>query len=90
LPWVEFENLAIMKKTILKEKLERSFKLYDDLIEFLSEDTLAKRLPGLPSNELGQQLWCVVGARNSYLKALKAGEWKGFDCPMTWEETRSI
>lgn len=62
-----------MKKTI-EEKLERSFKLYEDLIEFLSEDTLSKKLPGLPSNELGQQLWCVVGARNSYLKVLEAGE----------------
>ena len=69
-----------MNKTI-KEKLERWFKLYEDLIEFLSEDALAEKLPGLPSNELGQQLWCVVGARNSYLKALKAGEWKGFDSP---------
>ena len=78
-----------MKNTI-KEKLERSFKLYEELIGFLSEDALAKKLPGLPSNELGQQLWCVIGARNSYLKALEAGEWKGFECPMAWEETRSI
>jgi len=41
-----------MKKTILKEKLERSFKLYEDLIEFLSEDTLAKK-PGAPRLAVG-------------------------------------
>ncbi len=73
----------------MEEKLKRSFKLYHDLIAFLPEASLSNNLPGLPSNELGQQLWCVVGARNSYLKALKAGEWQGFECNLAWEETGS-
>ena len=27
-------------------------------------------------------LWCVVGARESYFRALLAGEWKGFKCSL--------
>ena len=70
-------------------KLQRSFQLYSDLIDFIPEETLAQKLPELPSNTLGQQLWCVVGARNSYLKALRAGEWQGFECPLAWDKTTS-
>ena len=77
-----------MEKLIL-EKLQRAFALYDELIEFIPEEYLSQKIPGLPSNELGQQLWCVIGARNSYLNALKAGSWQGFECPLQWDETGS-
>ena len=71
------------------QKLKRAFDLYGDLMDFLPEESLSKKLPDLPSNEFGQQLWCVIGARNSYFKALKAGSWQGFECPLNWEETTS-
>ena len=76
-------------KQLLIERLDRSFRFYQDLIEFLPEQLLRSKLQGLPSNELGHQLWCVIGARNSYLNALKAGKWEGFSCPLSPEETGS-
>jgi len=76
-------------RQIVVEKLRRAMQLYDDLIEFLPEDSLSLKLSNLPSNELGQQLWCVIGARNSYLNALKAGSWQGFECPLSWEGAKS-
>ena len=66
--------------SILKEKLQRSFGLYDDLILELAEEDLKLNLAQLPSNTIGEQLWCVVGARQSYLKAILAGGWQGFTC----------
>ncbi|MBT4792218.1 MAG: hypothetical protein HON90_11655 [Halobacteriovoraceae bacterium] len=75
--------------TELKTRLNRSQKLYHSLVEELDKLDLSKKLASLPSNTIGQQLWCVIGARTSYLKAAKAGKWSGFECPLDWEKTTS-
>ena len=66
----------------VRTRLDRSFGLFRDLVESLDEAALASRLPGLPSNAIGLQLWCVVGARESYARAIEAGEWRGFSCSL--------
>lgn len=55
------------------DRFQRSFALYGDLVNGIEEESLASTLPGLPSNELGLQLWCVVGARESYARAITEG-----------------
>jgi len=72
---------------IIEESFERSFRLYSDLIDSLDEVTLNSKLPQLPSNTPGLQLWCVVGARESFSRAIKANQWSGFSCSL---ETASI
>lgn len=67
----------------LMASLERSFKLTHDLVVHLDEESLVLDLPGLPSNRVSQQLWCIVGARESYTRAIEAGSWKGFSCSLT-------
>ena len=64
----------------LQTRLLRAFQLTRDLAAHLDEASLNCDLPGLPSNRISGQLWCVVGARESYLRAIVAGEWKGFSC----------
>lgn len=66
----------------IKDSFARSFKLYQDLVVSLDEEKLNSKLPNLPSNTLGLQLWCVVGARESYSKAIAANEWSGFSCSL--------
>lgn len=66
----------------METRLTRSFQLYEDLLENLEESKLGEKLPGLRSNSLGLQLWCVVGARESYSRAIEAGEWSGFSCSL--------
>ncbi len=68
--------------TIIQASFERSFTLYRDLADSISDGVLGSKLPGLPSNTVGLQLWCVVGARESYARAIKAGEWAGFSCSL--------
>lgn len=67
----------------LKAKLDRSFTLTHDLVLHLEEISLNLDLPNLPSNRIAGQLWCIVGARESYLKAIEAGSWQGFSCSLT-------
>jgi hypothetical protein len=67
----------------LKAKLDESFKLTHDLVAHLDETSLSLDLPGLPSNRIAGQLWCIVGARESYTKAIEMGGWKGFSCSLS-------
>ncbi len=76
-----------MMKNQLKNRLELSNQLYLDLISHIPESLLASKLCDLPSNTIGAQIWCVVGARDSYLRAAKAGSWQGFECPLDESKT---
>ncbi|HXH23274.1 MAG TPA: hypothetical protein VNN10_14715 [Dehalococcoidia bacterium] len=72
--------MALLHET--RNSLERSFRLYRDFVAALPPDALSRKLPGLRSNSIGAQLWCVVGARESYGRALEAGRWSGFSCSL--------
>ena len=72
----------------LKAKLNRSFKLTHDLVAHLDEVSLKLDLPYLPSNRIAGQLWCVVGARESYIKAIEASGWKGFSCSLATPQVK--
>lgn len=67
---------------VLLDSFHRSFDLYRDFVASLNQPTLGQQLPDLPSNTIGQQLWCVVGARESYSDAILAGAWNGFSCSL--------
>ncbi|MDZ4804107.1 MAG: hypothetical protein SGI90_04505 [Candidatus Eisenbacteria bacterium] len=67
----------------LKAKLDRSFTLTHDLVVHLDEESLGLDLPHLPANRISGQLWCIVGARESYTSAIEMGGWKGFSCSLT-------
>jgi hypothetical protein len=71
---------------VIRERVAQSFALYDDLVAGVPGDAFAGTLPGLPSNTVGAQLWCVVGARESYARAIEGGEWAGFSCSLSAAE----
>lgn len=66
----------------LLPKLAVAFELTNALAENLSADDLTKRNGAARSNTIGAQFWCVVGARESYARALQAGAWQGFACSL--------
>lgn len=68
----------------LVERLGARMQTYEDLVQVLPEQALASELP-VPSNTVGAQMWCVVGARESYARAIRAGDWEGFSCSLTAE-----
>lgn len=73
---------------ILKDKLDRAFRLTHDFVAHLDETSLALDLPNLPSNRIADQMWCIIGARESYIQAIKASGWKGFSCSLTTPRVR--
>jgi hypothetical protein len=66
----------------LKDHLQRAFQLTRDFVEHLDDSALTLDLPDLPSNRIAGQIWCIVGARESYLRAIEAGAWQGFACSL--------
>ena len=74
---------ACVVNAILKARLERAFALTHDLVAHHDEGALGLDLPNLPSNRIAGQLWCIVGARESYLRAIEAGGWQGFSCSLS-------
>lgn len=73
---------------LIRERIRGLFELYDALASELPEASLAEKLPGIPSNAVGEQLWCVVGARESFARAIQAAKWSGFACSLSADETR--
>jgi len=72
---------------VLRRRLARANTLYLDFVDAVTAEQLGSRLRDLPSDTVGHQLWCVLGARESYPKAARAGEWQGFTSPVTQEQT---
>ncbi len=69
-------------KKVLIEHLDRSFHLTEDLVKVLPPEAFRLKLKDLPSNTIGQQFWCIVGARESYLNAIVNKGWSGFSCSL--------
>ena len=72
---------------LLRRRFSRANTLYLDFVDAVSAEQLGSHLADLPSDTVGHQLWCVLGARESYPRAARAGEWKGFTSPVTAGET---
>lgn len=62
----------------LRRRFTQANQLYVDLAAALPASSLGARLRELPSDSIQNQLRCVVGARESYTKAARAGSWQGF------------
>ena len=69
-----------MRETAI-EHIRALFRAHDDLAGHLSAAALTKKLP-VPSNTVGEQFWCIVGARESYTSALEHDGWAGFACSL--------
>jgi hypothetical protein len=81
--------MSLSLADVIRASFQRSIGLYDDLVSEIPEAALSMKLPGIPSNTIGAQLWCVVGARESYARAVEKGTWSGFSCSLTSEGSRN-
>lgn len=67
-------------KQIITQHLQILLDLTTDLANTLDEKQYSSKLGNLPSNTLGEQLWCVIGTRESYLSSLRTHKWNGWNC----------
>lgn len=66
-----------MRGTVI-ENLEQRLGFYADLAAQLDDATINADLDVPRHRSLGMHLWCVVGARESFAKAIEAGRMKGW------------
>ncbi|MCB1218238.1 hypothetical protein KDL44_12665 [bacterium] len=67
------------------DRLIRDFELWVEMANHLPDEAFMAELP-LPSNSIGDQFWCLIGARESYIRAIEEGEWQGFTCSLSRED----
>jgi hypothetical protein len=67
---------------VLTDRLFSALELTDLLAAGLDDGGLGLRNGAAPSNTVGLQFWCVVGARESYGRAVERGGWAGFECSL--------
>ena len=66
-----------MRQTIL-DNLTKRFEFYADLANQADATTINAELDVPRNRSLGMHLWCIVGTRESYAKALAAGTMQGW------------
>lgn len=71
-----------MRATIINN-IKNRVQSYSDLISEIEPSDLNEKLDVPKSKSLAEHLWCIVGSRESYAKALIAGQWQGFSCSMS-------
>ncbi|MFW9853568.1 MAG: hypothetical protein ACFFFG_00810 [Candidatus Thorarchaeota archaeon] len=67
---------------LLQNRLLNSLKLTSDLFESIGNTELTLKIKDSPSNTIGEQAWCIIGARESYLTAVENEKWVGFSCSL--------
>jgi len=78
-----------MKNAVI-EAITARFASLSECVAALNADLLNERLPVPKSKSLGEHLWCIVGARESYTRALAVGQWSGFACSLETLEQAAI
>jgi hypothetical protein len=68
---------------IIVSKLFSRFGAYSELAAMTNDDLLNRKIEAPRHKSLAEHLWCVVGARESYARAIGQGSWSGFSCSMT-------
>src|SRR5262245_20235317 len=68
-------------REVVIANLRQGFERWRELAELLPENAFVTELP-VKSNTIGSQFWCIVGARESYSRALAHGAWAGYSCSL--------
>ena len=70
-------------RDLIIETLRNRFAAYSEFVDELDENLLTNHLAVTRNKSIKEHLWCLVGARESYARALQHGHWLGFTCSMT-------
>lgn len=71
-----------MRTTVI-ESLKRRIGFYADLVQEIDDETIRAPLDVPKHRSVALHLWCVVGTRESYAKAIAAGEMQGWSSSAT-------
>lgn len=74
----------------LKKRVLKAFSLTEDFYSHVNDDKLKLKISNVSSNSIGEQAYCIIGARESYLKAFNVGKWSGFECSLVDTNSKSL
>lgn len=77
-------------RELIVRNLGKRIQSYSDLIAAIDSTDLGARLEVPKDKSVAEHLWCIVGARESYARALVAGGWQGFSCSMVTHDRASF
>jgi len=77
-------------REVIVRNLRKRIQSYSDFIAAIDPADLGARLEVPKDKSVTEHLWCIVGARESYARALAAGEWQGFSCSMAKHDRESF
>ncbi|MBU9721680.1 MULTISPECIES: hypothetical protein [Bacillaceae] len=75
---------------VLRQRILQALCLTDDFYNHINDGYLRLRISDVPSNTIGEQAYCIIGARESYLSALKIGQWDGFNCSLKDSNNKTL
>lgn len=75
---------------IVKQRILQALNLTNDFYHHINVECLRLKISEVPSNTIGEQAYCIIGARESYLKALIIGQWDGFDCSLIDSKNKKL
>lgn len=67
---------------IILANLENRFDVFNDVLAVVDDNDFHKKLDVPKNKSIAEHLWCVIGARQSFARAIQAGEWQGFECSL--------
>lgn len=77
-------------RDIILSNLQSRFLMLSELAESVPEQIFSEQLNVNRSKTLGEHFWCIVGARESFSRALGFGEWSGFNCSLTGKDKAEV
>ncbi len=77
-----------MRQIVIKNIKDR-FAVLSELAESLNDFQYSKSLDLPRYKSAEDHFWCLIGARESYFRAIVAGEWQGFSCSLPDNSKRS-
>jgi hypothetical protein len=80
--FADHHDAGALHMSLLLTRIATTLSLTNSLADGLSPDALQSRNGTAPSNTIGGQFWCIVGARESYARAFDLGTWQGFSCSL--------
>jgi hypothetical protein len=71
-----------MVHDLIVDRLLARFEAYEELASIIDDALLNRNIEVPKHKSLAEHFWCIVGARESYARAIEHGSWTGFNCSM--------
>lgn len=77
-----YEKKASSMREMVLNNIHARFSSVLDIVNSLPPESYTAYLNVAKNKSVGDHIWCIVGARESYSQSLIEGQWAGFSCSL--------